>query len=243
MPSKLAAGNWKMHGLRTHLAELRAIAQTATETSVATLICPPATLIAAAATPGLHIGGQSCHAADQGAHTGDIAAPMLRDAGASHVIVGHSERRSDHHETDADISVQAKTAWKAGLITIICIGETLAQREAGNHLTVLSEQLRQSVPDGATAANTVVAYEPIWAIGTGQVAEIPQIIEVHDALRTDLNARFSDGNDMTLLYGGSVKATNAAEIFACDNVNGALVGGASLTANDFCPIIKALAAQ
>ena len=243
MPYKLAAGNWKMHGLRSDLSELQAIADTATATSIPALICPPATLIAAAATPGLHIGGQNCHIAEQGAHTGDISAQMLRDAGASHVIVGHSERRSDHNETDKDIEAQAKAAWSAGLIAIICIGETLAQREAGNCLDILAKQLRNSVPDDATAANTVVAYEPVWAIGTGRVAEIDQITEVHDALRADLCARFNDGKDFTLLYGGSVKAANANEIFSCANVNGALVGGASLKAADFCPIIEALAAQ
>ena len=243
MPSKLAAGNWKMHGLTSDLNELRAIAATAKASDVPTLICPPATLIAAAATPGLHIGGQYCHTAEHGAHTGDISAQMLRDAGATHVIVGHSERRTDHNETDVDIQEQSKAAKAAGLISIICIGETLAQRESGGFLDVLATQLRNSVPDDATAADTVIAYELVWAIGTGRVAEVAQITEVHDALRDDLSARFSDGKEFTLLYGGSVKAANAHEIFSCANVNGALVGGASLKAGDFCPIIEALAAQ
>jgi len=243
MPSKLAAGNWKMHGLQSSLTELGPIAQTAIATGVSTLICPPATLIAAASTPGLHIGGQNCHAQAQGAHTGDIAAQMLRDAGASHVIIGHSERRTNHSETDADVAAQAQAAWASGLIAIICIGETLAEREAGNCLNILTSQLRESVPEGATAINTVIAYEPVWAIGTGRVAEVEQINEVHDTLRANLSARFTDGKEMSLLYGGSVKATNAPEIFSCKNVNGALVGGASLTAKEFCPIIEALAAH
>jgi triosephosphate isomerase len=243
MPSKLAAGNWKMNGLKASLAELDPIAKTARATSVPTLICPPATLLTAATTPGLHLGGQTCHTANSGAHTGDISAPMLRDAGASHVIVGHSERRSNHAETNADVAAQARAAWDAGLIPVVCIGETLAEREAGTYLAILATQLHESLPDGATAANTIVAYEPVWAIGTGRVAEVAQIIEVHDALRTDLVARFPQGIDFTILYGGSVKAGNAAEIFACTNVNGALVGGASLTASDFCPIIEALGAS
>lgn len=243
MPSKLAAGNWKMHGLHAALTELAPIAETARATGVTTLICPPATLIAAAATSGLNIGGQTCHKAGQGAHTGDISAQMLRDAGASHVITGHSERRTDHGETNADVASQAQAAWSAGLIAIICIGETLEQREAGTFLEVLTTQIHESVPAGATATNTVIAYEPVWAIGTGRVAEIPQINEVHDALRADLRTRFSDGGNFTLLYGGSVKAANASEIFGCVNVNGALVGGASLSAKDFCPIIEALAAN
>lgn len=243
MPSKLAAGNWKMNGLKAALVELAPIAETARTLGVPTLICPPATLLTAALTPGLHLGGQCCHVAASGAHTGDISAPMLRDAGASHVIVGHSERRSDHGETNADVADQAQAAWNAGLTAVICIGETLTEREAGTYLNVLAEQLRESLPDGATKTNTVIAYEPVWAIGTGRVAEVPQITEVHDALRADLVARFPQGIDFTLLYGGSVKAGNAAEIFACTNVNGALVGGASLNAKDFCPIIEALAAS
>lgn len=243
MPSKLAAGNWKMNGLKASLAELAPIAETARASGVDTLICPPATLLAAAATSGLHLGGQTCHSATSGAHTGDISAPMLRDAGASHVIVGHSERRSDHGETSMDVAAQARAAWDAGLTAVICIGETLAEREAGTYLDVLATQLRESLPDGAGSDNTVVAYEPVWAIGTGRVAEVAQISEVHDALRADLVSRFPQGIDFTILYGGSVKAANAPEIFACANVNGALVGGASLTAQDFCPIIEALAAS
>lgn len=243
MPHKLAAGNWKMNGLGGDLAALPAMAATAQATGVATLICPPATLLSRAATTGLHLGGQTCHPNPKGAHTGDISAAMLRDAGASHVIVGHSERRTDHGETSHEVAAQAQAAWAEGLVAVICIGETLAQREAGETLAVLRAQLADSIPDGAAAANTVIAYEPVWAIGTGLVPEIAQIDEVHDDLRARLGARFADGADFTLLYGGSVKAGNAAEIFSCANVNGALVGGASLAAADFCPIIEALGAS
>jgi triosephosphate isomerase len=243
MPAKLAAGNWKMNGLHAALIELDAIAATARATGVATLICPPATLIAASCRADIHIGGQTCHTAVSGAHTGDISAPMLRDAGASHVILGHSERRADHGETSETVAAQTRAAWDAGLVAVICIGETADQRDAGKTLNIIRDQLEHSVPEGATSANTVVAYEPVWAIGTGRVATLAQIAEVHDDLRAQLSGRFAAGADMTLLYGGSVKASNAAEIFSAANVNGALVGGASLMAADFCPVITALAAS
>ena len=186
---------------------------------------------------GVALGGQACHAARSGAHTGDVSAEMLADASALWCIAGHSERRADHGESDADVAAQTRAAWAAGLTVILCIGETLAQRESGETLDVLLSQLDGSLPEGATADNTVVAYEPIWAIGTGKVATPDQVAEVHDALRARV------GPEMSLLYGGSVKAGNAAELFALTNVNGALVGGASLKAENFVPIVQALAAS
>ena len=241
-PKKLAAGNWKMNGLTAALAELDAIA--ARDNGCDVLICPPATLITAAVAHSgeVAIGGQDCHAKDAGAHTGDISAAMLRDAGASHVILGHSERRTDHAETDPQVAAKAGAAYGAGLVAVICIGETEAERDGGQTLDVIAAQLAGSVPDAATAANTVIAYEPVWAIGTGRTPTNDQIAEVHALMREKLAARFADGADFTLLYGGSVKPGNAGEIFDIPHVNGALVGGASLKAADFGPIIDALAA-
>ncbi|WBU57505.1 triose-phosphate isomerase [Paracoccus sediminicola] len=240
-PKKLAAGNWKMNGLTASLAELDALA--ARDNGCDVLICPPATLItpAVAHAGEIAIGGQDCHAKDSGAHTGDISAAMLKDAGASHVILGHSERRADHGETDAQVSAKAVAAHQAGLVTVICVGETEAQRDAGETLDVIASQLAGSVPDCATAANTVIAYEPVWAIGTGRTPTNDQIAEAHALMRDTLSARFGDGADVGLLYGGSVKPGNAAEIFDIAHVNGALVGGASLKASDFGAIIDALA--
>lgn len=239
MPKKIAAGNWKMNGTQDALPEGVAIAAVAGE--VETLLCPPATLLAmlaqATADTGLKLGGQACHPSASGAHTGDVSGAMLADAGATYCITGHSERRADHGESDADVRAQTEAAWAAGLTAILCIGETLAQREAGQTLDVLTAQLTGSLPDGATAQNTVIAYEPVWAIGTGKVATPDQVAEVHDALRAQV------GPEMSLLYGGSVKAGNAAEIFALENVDGGLVGGASLKAEDFVPIVQALAAS
>ncbi|RYH02814.1 triose-phosphate isomerase [Salipiger sp. IMCC34102] len=244
MRRKLAAGNWKMNGLVDDLAQIKALTDAHPAPDVDMLICAPATLIAQMAwARGPHpmqIGGQDCHAARSGAHTGDISAPMLRDAGASHVIVGHSERRADHGETDADVAAKATAANASGLIAVICIGETLAQREAGEALAVVTGQLRGSLPEGATAANTVVAYEPVWAIGTGKVPTTDQIAEIHGALRHALRDVMREAEAVRLLYGGSVKGANAAEIFAVADVDGALVGGASLTAEDFSPIVTAL---
>ena len=244
MRRKLAAGNWKMNGTAEALAEVAALMQSHPEPSVDLLLCPPATLLAraseAAEGHGLAIGGQDCHCAASGAHTGDISAAMLLDAGASYVILGHSERRQDHFETSAIVHDKAVAAQAAGLIAVICIGETLAQREAGDTLTVLADQLAGSLPEGCTADNTVVAYEPVWAIGTGLTATVDQIGEVHANLRAALVDRFAQGGDMRILYGGSVKAGNAAEIFGIDDVDGALVGGASLKASDFSPIVTAL---
>ncbi|MBQ2263001.1 MAG: triose-phosphate isomerase [Loktanella sp.] len=240
MRRKLAAGNWKMNGLRADLAELENLPQ---DQGVDVLICLPTTLIPAARDLPLAIGGQDCHAATHGAHTGDISAPMLVDAGATYVLTGHSERRSDHGETDADVAAKSKAAHETGLITIICIGETLAIRAAGTTLDIIDGQLAKSVPDCATAENTLIAYEPVWAIGTGKVPSTDQIAEVHAHIHARLAERFSDGADFGILYGGSVKSSNAAEIFAVPHVTGALVGGASLKAADFAPIVTALAAS
>ncbi|MQY41185.1 triose-phosphate isomerase [Epibacterium sp. SM1969] len=249
MARKLAAGNWKMNGTRAALAELKAIAEATATTDVDVLICPPATLVAAAAETAadakLSIGGQDCHAATSGAHTGDTSAEMLKDAGAAAVILGHSERRTDHGESDITVRAKTEAAQDAGLQAVVCIGETLDEREAGDTLKVVGSQLTGSLPDGITGENTVVAYEPVWAIGTGKVPTLEQIGEVHDFLRAELVARFGaeTGNAIPLLYGGSVKPGNAAEIFAVSNVDGALVGGASLKAADFAPIAAALAAS
>jgi len=243
-PRKLAAGNWKMNGTLAALAEIDRLLADHPAPGCEVLICPPATLIHAMAARAGHIavGGQDCHARASGAHTGDIAAAQLADAGASHVILGHSERRSDHCETDEQIAAKAAAAHGAGLVAVICVGETEAQRDAGQTLDVIAAQLAGSVPDGATAANTVIAYEPVWAIGTGRTPTSGQIAEVHALMRQRLSSRFAEGGDMALLYGGSVKPGNAAEIFAIPHVNGALVGGASLKAADFGPIIAALSA-
>ncbi len=246
MARKLAAGNWKMNGTRAALEELSALAQAHPDPNVDILICPPATLVqTAAATVAngpIQIGGQDCHAQASGAHTGDISAEMLLDAGATSVILGHSERREDHGESSDDVNAKTRAAHAAGLVAIVCVGESLSQREAANTLDIIGEQLATSLPDGCTAANTVVAYEPIWAIGTGKVPTTEQIDEVHDFIRARMIRRFgeNEGRAIPLLYGGSVKPDNAAEIFATDNVDGALVGGASLKATDFSPIIKAL---
>ena len=245
MRRKLAAGNWKMNGTSMALDELRAIAATET-TQTDLLICPPATLISraadAASGTSLAIGGQDCHTNTSGAHTGDTAAAMLADAGATHVITGHSERRTDHNESDADIAAKTTAAWAAGLTTVVCLGESLAQREADETIDVIAAQLAGSLPDGATGDNTVIAYEPIWAIGTGLIPSMEQIEEVHNYLRGCLISRFGEeiGDAIRLLYGGSVKPDNATDIFAVPNVDGALVGGASLKAADFGAIISAL---
>ncbi len=243
-PRKLAAGNWKMNGTAAALAEVQALMAAHAAPNVDLLICPPATLLAqmnwAKQAHPLAIGGQDCHTDASGAHTGDIAAAQLADAGATHVILGHSERRADHDETDALVRAKATAAHAAGLIAIVCIGETLAERESGTTLTIVGGQLAGSVPEDATAANTVIAYEPVWAIGTGKVPTLDQIAEVHSTIRADLVARFSDGANFRILYGGSVKPGNAADIFAVPDVDGALVGGASLKAADFSPIIAAL---
>lgn len=238
---KLAAGNWKMNGLRADLDEARALAASFPKPSCGILLCPPATLIGAMAEAlsgsSIMVGGQDCHPDTSGAHTGDISAQMLVDSGARQVILGHSERRADHGETSALVATKAAAAHGAGLVSIICIGETEAERDAGRTLDVVLVQLADSLPNGASSANTVIAYEPVWAIGTGRTPTLEQIAEVHDALR----AALPDAT-ISLLYGGSVKPANAAEIFAISNVDGALVGGASLKAADFGAIIAALEA-
>ena len=242
---KIAAGNWKMNGTRASAAEVAALMAAHPDPACEVVICPPATLISELATLAagqpLRIGGQDCHPAASGAHTGDISAPMLADAGAVDVILGHSERRTDHGETDALVRAKVEAAWAAGLRAILCVGETLDERESGRTLEVVRRQLAESTPDGATPATIVVAYEPVWAIGTGKVPTTDQIAEVHADMRAQLVARFGEAAaDISLLYGGSVKAANAAEIFAVANVDGALVGGASLKAQDFAPIVAAL---
>ena len=244
---KLAAGNWKMNGTTAALDEMRALLAAHPAPACEMLLCPPATLIAQAAyhTTGkaLHIGGQDCHAKASGAHTGDVSAAMLKDAGASHVILGHSERRADHAETNAQVKAKAEAALAADLIAIVCLGETEAQRDAGETLALCGNQLHGSIPAGATAANVVIAYEPVWAIGTGRTPTLDQIAEVHAFLRAELvKALGEDGQGVRILYGGSVKPSNAAEIFAVKDVDGALVGGASLKAVDFGAIVAALSA-
>jgi triosephosphate isomerase (TIM) len=245
MRRKLAAGNWKMNGTADSLAEVDHLITAHPAPAVDIVLCPPATLLSRMAgrtgrSP-IALGGQDCHAAASGAHTGDISVAMLSDAGATHVIVGHSERRADHGETDAAVRAKAEAVLAGGLTAIVCIGETLAEREAGRTLAVVGGQLAGSVPDGATGATTVVAYEPVWAIGTGKVATPSEICEVHAFIRAELVTRFgAEGDAFRLLYGGSVKASNAVEIFAVPDVDGALVGGASLKAADFSPIVAAL---
>jgi triosephosphate isomerase len=243
----LVAGNWKMHGTSASLPELHAIANgflRGLDAETEALICVPSTLLSRAAqvlgSSPVKVGGQDCHIADSGAHTGDISAAMLKDAGASFVIVGHSERRTDHGESDVTVHAKAEAAWRAGLIAIICIGETRDQREAGETLAVLSRQIGESVPVSATPENTVVAYEPVWAIGTGLTPTVDDVAEAHAHIRAQLIDRTGDAAlRMRILYGGSVKPSNARELLAIDNVDGALVGGASLKAADFLAIAEA----
>ena len=241
---KLAAGNWKMNGLSAQLAEVAALIAAQPQPRSEVLLCPPATLLAPmaqAAAGRIALGGQDCHPKPSGAHTGDISADMLADAGAAFVILGHSERRADHGETDALVRAKAEAAVAAGLVAIICVGETEAQRDAGETLAVIAGQLAGSVPAAASPQTTVIAYEPVWAIGTGRTPTLPEIAEVHADIRARLTARFgAAASGFRLLYGGSVKPSNAAEIFALPNVDGALVGGASLKAVDFGGIIAAL---
>jgi triosephosphate isomerase len=235
----LVAGNWKMNGLAVSEGELTKIVNGAAGIKAELMICPPATLIAdfAAAARGsaVAIGGQDCHAAPSGAHTGDIAAEMLKDAGAVAVIVGHSERRTDHHETDAQVRAKALAAHRAGLTAIVCIGEQRSEREAGNTLPVLGRQLDGSLPDAASGL--VVAYEPIWAIGSGLTPTAADVAGAHAFIRKKLTERYgAAGGKVRILYGGSVKPANAKELLTIAEVNGALVGGASLKAVDFLGI-------
>ena len=239
----LVAGNWKMNGLKASAAEfgkiINGVGDLWTKTDL--MICPPATLTVTFAVVALGskvaVGGQDCHAEPSGAHTGDIAAEQLADAGASAVIVGHSERRADHHETDAEVQAKALAAWRAGLTAIVCVGETRAQREAGKTLEIVGGQLGGSLPDGASGANLVVAYEPVWAIGTGLTPTPADVAEVHGFIRKRLTERFGgEGAKIRILYGGSVKPGNAQELLSVADVDGALVGGASLKADDFLGI-------
>jgi triosephosphate isomerase len=241
----LVAGNWKMNGVAASKAELDAMIagyDAALAGAVDLAICPPATLVAAfAATPGpIGIGGQDCHAKVSGAHTGDIAAEQFKDVGAKFVIVGHSERRTDHGETDAIVKAKAEAVKRAGLVAIVCVGETAAERKAGVTLEVIGRQIHGSLPEGMTGATLVVAYEPVWAIGTGLVPTVADVAEVHGFIRGELKKLYgAAGADVRILYGGSVKPSNAKELLSVADVNGALVGGASLKAVDFLAIAAA----
>jgi len=242
----LVAGNWKMNGLRRSVAELDKIVagSTALAGKADLMVCPPATLLSVFAErargSNVVIGGQDCHAELSGAFTGDISAEMLKDAGAGAVIVGHSERRSLHHETDTAVRAKAAAAWRAGLIAIVCIGESSAEREAGKTLDVLGRQIDGSLPAGVTAANLVVAYEPIWAIGTGRTPTSADVAQAHEFIRKRIvESHGAVGHSVRILYGGSVKPSNAKELMAVANVDGALVGGASLKAEDFLGIAAA----
>ncbi len=243
----LVAGNWKMNGLRAALAELKAIDEGFTDAmrdKVDLAVCPPATLLsdAVASTQAgrIRIGGQDCHTHEKGAHTGDVSAWMIRDCGADCVIVGHSERRADHGESSETVHAKAVAARAAGLTAIICVGESEAERDAGHTLAVVGDQVAASVPDAADPSGTIIAYEPVWAIGTGRTPTTDDVAEVHAMIRQRLESRFgADGSAIRILYGGSVKPANAAELMGVAHVNGALVGGASLKATDFLGIASA----
>lgn len=249
MRKKLIAGNWKMNGTGKALEEVTKLHAAHPKPACEVVICPPATLLARMSAlpigPAIATGGQDCHGEENGAHTGDISAGMLVDAGARYVILGHSERRADHGESDNDVCAKARTAIAAGLTVVVCVGETLAERETDQTLEVIARQLAGSIPEVATDSNLVIAYEPVWAIGTGKVASLEQIGQVHDFIRENLEKRLGAGagRAIRILYGGSVKAGNAGDIFGVSNVDGALVGGASLKAADFSPIISALEAR
>jgi len=242
MPKALVAGNWKMNGLSDSVSvieKLNNLVQ-AEEPGCDILICPPATLISSLSNKGIDIGAQDCHMAEKGAHTGDISAVMLADLGCDYVIVGHSERRTDHGESNEIVKAKAAATQKQNMTAIICVGETLQEREAGDAVAVVSSQVVASIPEDAEAKNTVIAYEPVWAIGTGKIPTTGDVEEIHTVIRGLLMERFGDeGESVRILYGGSVKASNAAELMAVENVNGALVGGASLVAEDFYGIIQA----
>jgi triosephosphate isomerase len=245
MRRMLVAGNWKMHGLGANLPEIAALRVALPDPRPEVIVCPPATLLhrvagALAGSP-IRAGGQDCHWNEGGAHTGDISAAMLADAGAAAVILGHSERRADHGERSETVARKVAAAWSAGLLAIVCVGETAVERDAGAALAVVGAQLAASLPDGATAANCVIAYEPVWAIGTGRTPTPAEIVGVHGAIRAALASRFGAGmaRGTRILYGGSVKPGNAAEILGLADVDGTLVGGASLRAADFAAIVAA----
>lgn len=244
----LIAGNWKMNCLKESAAALASgIAEkyaAVKDPNCEVLVCPPSILIPAAvqvAAGRIEVGAQDCHAAESGAHTGDTSVGMIKDAGCSYVIVGHSERRTDHHETDAEIQAKAAAVIANGLKVIICIGETEAERDAGKTIDVCRRQIQGSVPANATAENTVIAYEPVWAIGTGRTPTSADVEDVHAAIRAEIAAKLGqkEADGMRLLYGGSVKPANAAELMALPDVDGALVGGASLKVADFWAIVEA----
>jgi triosephosphate isomerase len=241
----LVAGNWKMNGLKAATSEIKKLDNLIKENGAKcdVLICPPFTLISTfvdAGADNVAIGAQDCHMNISGAHTGDISAEMLKEMGCDHIIVGHSERRADHGENNGVVKAKAAAAQAEGAIAIICVGETIDEREAGKALDVVTSQVKASIPSDATMGNTIIAYEPVWAIGTGKVPTTTDVEEVHAEVRSVLNERFgSKGDDINILYGGSVKASNANELMSVANVNGALVGGASLKADDFYGIISA----
>lgn len=249
----LIAGNWKMNGLKASMSEFEAILRNAPEVleKADLLVCPPVTLLAAFATKAssfgqegrtaVTVGAQDCHPKASGAHTGDVAAEMLADAGATAVIIGHSERRADHGESDAVVREKALAAWRAGLTAIVCIGETQAERDAGKTLDVCGTQLQGSLPDDCTSGNLIVAYEPVWAIGTGLTPTAADVAEAHAHIREKLAEKLGQAAaaKMRILYGGSVKPSNAVELLGVANVDGALVGGASLKAADFLGIAEA----
>jgi triosephosphate isomerase len=247
-PRPLVAGNWKMNGGLAMLKEPRLLAAMLKDVKLKcdVMVCPPATIIrrvkSVLSGTKIRVGGQDCHWNPAGAHTGDISAEMLKEAGCSAVIVGHSERRANHGETDEIVASKARAANRAGLTAIICIGETLDERKAGNTLDVVSRQLEGSLPEGAAASNTVIAYEPVWAIGTGLTPTTAEVAEVHAHIRRRLGELMgAEGAGTRILYGGSVKPSNAAELMGQPDVNGALVGGASLKASDFLGIVKVYA--
>ncbi|MEM6682274.1 MAG: triose-phosphate isomerase [Pseudomonadota bacterium] len=241
----LVAGNWKMNGTAASLIELDALSSLAAATPAGCdiLVCPPFTLIAQASAKlkdtAIAVGAQDCHMNTSGAHTGDISAEMVKDLGGQYIIVGHSERRADHHETNDIVASKAAAAITSGLSAIVCVGETEEQRDAGHTLDVVADQIAGSIPPGASAHNTIVAYEPVWAIGTGKTPTVADVAQVHSFIRETLAERLVTGTQVRILYGGSVKPGNAAELMAADNVNGALVGGASLKASDFDGILNA----
>lgn len=241
-PTPLIAGNWKMNGTAGALAEAQAVAAGAPASGVRVALCPPATLVErmsrALAGGAVVIGGQDCHAEASGAFTGDVSAEMLADAGARMVILGHSERRAAHGESDGDVAAKVEAALRGGLEPIICVGETLDEREAGRALEVVTRQVRGSLPASLAGKAFTVAYEPVWAIGTGLTPSSDDIVEIHQAIRATLREMFGAGGDApAILYGGSVKPGNAAEILGLPEVGGALVGGASLKAADFLAIV------
>jgi len=244
----LIAGNWKMNNLSdetsTLAGSIAARMRRLDNPSFDILVCPPFTSLGRAAKAAngtaLCVGGQNCHNTPSGAHTGDISAAMLVDMGCTYVILGHSERRTDHAETDASVHAKTLAAWEAGLIAIVCVGETETQRDANQTLDVIKTQVTGSVPDGATAANTVIAYEPVWAIGTGRTASPEEAQEVHGFIRAQLKERFAtEADGMRILYGGSMKPGNAKELMALEDVDGGLIGGAALVADDFWAIAQA----